>query len=721
MQNKSIAILSIKFLRGPNMWTYRPVIEALIDIGELEDYPSNTIPGFYERLTSWLPSLVEHRCGIGERGGFLQRLREGTWPGHILEHVTIELQNLAGMQSGFGKARETSQRGVYKVVVRSRNEDVSREALYAARDLVMAAIKDHAYDVQATVARLRDMVDKLCLGPSTACIVDAATARGIPSIRLTEGNLVQLGYGARSRRIWTAETDRTSAIGETISRDKDLTKSLLQTCGVPTPHGRIVKSPQEAWEAAEDIGLPVVVKPTDANHGRGVSLELYEREDIEAAYHIADAEGSDVIVEKFIRGEEHRLLVVGGKLAAAARGESLWVVGDGKANIVELIDTQLNSDPRRGEEEEFPLETIRLEREPAIQLLLQRQGLSGDSIPADGQRILIQRNGNIAIDVTDHVHPEVAATVALAARVIGLDIAGVDLVAEDISRPLSEQQGAIVEINAGPGLLMHLKPASGEPRPVGQAIIDYLFPDEDNGRIPVVGICGGNDTTLARLLGRLLEIAGKRVGIACNAGLWHNQRLVEDGPRATWTAAHKLLLNRMVEIAVLENSAEEILTNGLAYDRCQVGVVTGLQHFPSLEEHFIHTDEQLANVLRTQVDVVLNDGVAVLNADVPAVAAMAQHCDGEVILYGLEASTMAEHLNTGGRAVLIADDHVVLAHGTQRTQLESLSAIPYVNASADDALSATGNLLAAVAAAWALDIPANIVRAGIETFHSEIH
>jgi len=260
--------LRIMSLRGPNIWTYRPAVEAWVDIGVLEDSPSNTIPGFYERLSSWLPALSKHRCGVGEPGGFLLRLREGTWAGHILEHVTIELQNLAGMQTGFGKARETSTRGIYKVAVRARHEEVSRACLHAARDLVMAAIEDSPFDVQATIARLRDLADELLLGPSTACIVDAATERRIPTIRLTEGNLVQLGYGSRQRRIWTAETDQTSAIAESIASDKDLTKSLLQACGVPVPEGRVVDSPEDAWEAAQEIGIPVVVKPSDGNHGR---------------------------------------------------------------------------------------------------------------------------------------------------------------------------------------------------------------------------------------------------------------------------------------------------------------------------------------------------------------------------------------------------------------------------------------------------------------------
>jgi len=559
--NKKIEFLKIVPLRGPNIWTYRPVLEAWVDIGDLEDSPSNTLPGFYERLSSWLPALIEHRCGVGERGGFLQRVREGTWPGHILEHVTLELQNLAGMQSGFGKARSTSVRGVYKVVVRSRHEEVSRACLYAARDLIMAAIEDRPFDMPVTVAHLRDLADSLCLGPSTACIVDAATDRHIPSIRLTEGNLVQLGYGARSRRIWTAETDQTSAIAESISSDKDLTKNLLQTCGVPVPEGRLVDSPEDAWKAAEEIGVPIVVKPRDGNHGRGVSTELMTREEVEAAYPLALGEGSGVIVERFVRGNEHRLLVVGGRLVAAARGESASVVGDGRQTLIELIDTQINTDPRRGTTEDYPLNVILVDKDPAVRLEITRQGFTPDAIPPLGAEVMIQRNGNVAFDVTDLVHPDVAATVSLAARIVGLDIAGIDLVAEDISRPLDEQRGAIVEVNAGPGLLMHLKPASGEPRPIGRAIVDSLFPEGENGRIPIVGITGTNGTNLvARLVASLLHLSGKTVGLACSDGLYHDQRQVEKGNRATWTASRKVLLNRVAEAAVFENGSDMILS-----------------------------------------------------------------------------------------------------------------------------------------------------------------
>lgn len=707
--------LKILALRGPNVWTYRPVLEAWLDIGPLEDSPSNLIPGFYERLTAWLPTLAEHRCGIGEPGGFLLRLRVGTWPGHILEHVTLELQNLAGMQGGFGKARSTPVRGVYKVAVRSRNEKVSIAALHAARNLVMAAIEDTPFDVPATINHLRELVDTHCLGPSTACIVDAATQRRIPSIRLTDGNLVQLGYGARQHRVWTAETDRTSAIAEGISRNKDLTKQLLTSCGIPVPEGRVVDSPEDAWEAAEDIGVPVVVKPTDANHARGVSMELMTRAEVEAAYHLADAEGSEVIVERFIRGNEHRLLVVGGKLAAAVRGESISVVADGVSSIRQLIDLQVNSDPRRGEAEEFPLDVLLVDENPAVRFEIERQGFTADSVLPKDTAIIVQRNGNVAFDVTDSVHPDVADAVTLAARVVGLDIAGVDLVAEDISQPLDVQRGAIVEVNAGPGLLMHLKPAEGQPRPVGKAIVDSLFAENESGRIPVVGISGSHGKTqVARMLAKLIHLSGSYVGLACSDGLFAGERRIEKGNCATWTAAQKLLMNRKVQAAVIENSAETILAEGLGYDRCQVGIVTNIEPEKHYGEFYIETPEQVYNVMRTQVDVVLDEGVAVLNAADPLLVQMAELCDGDVIFFAVDADlpVIQAHMAQGGRAVVQKGDSLMLISSTCKIPLANLPVNTLANINID-------YLLAAVAAAWALGISPDLISAGIKTFSLE--
>ncbi|MDP1653848.1 MAG: cyanophycin synthetase [Rhodocyclaceae bacterium] len=714
---KPIEFLKIVHLRGPNMWTYRPVLEAWVDIGELEGFPSNTLPGFNERLVAWLPSLQAHRCSYGEEGGFVKRLEEGTWPAHIMEHVTLELQNQAGMPGGFGRARSMTQVGRYKVIVRAWHPDVTRAALYAARDLVMAAIEDTPFDVAVTVKRLHVLADRMMLGPSTACIVDAADskARRIPQIRLNDGNLVQLGYGSRSRRIWTAETDRTSAIAESIASDKDLTKTLLAPCGVPVPEGRMVDSPADAWEAAQEVGLPVVVKPDNGNHGRGVSLELTTQAEVEAAFPVADAEGSGVMVERYIRGEEHRLLVVNGKLVAAARGESIFVTGDGKATIRQLIDSQLNTDPRRGEAEEFPLETIVLEHEPLILLLLERQKMAGDSVPADGQKVLIQRNGNCSIDVTDAVHPATARTACLAARIVGLDIAGIDLVAEDIAKPLAAQGGAIVEVNAGPSLLMHLKPAVGKPRPVGEAIIEHLFPNNDNGRIPVVGITGSRDATaVARIVARLLQLAGRHTGLACTEGLFLDSRQVEKGDCAHWEPGRRLLMNRAVDAVVIENPAQTMASEGLAYDRCQVGVITAIDNTALLSEHGIDTSDLLFKVFRTQIDVVLPGGVAVLNADDPTVASMADLCDGEVVFFGVDAALplIVEHRRKGGRAVVVRGQNIVLAAASLEAPLIELAVIPLLQES-------TGHLagiLAALGTGWALGLTPEVLRAGVETY-----
>ena len=731
--HNAIDLLRINYLRGPNIWTYRPVLEVWLDLGDLEDFPSNLLPGFNDRLTGLLPALLEHHCGVGERGGFLQRLNEGTWTGHVLEHVVIELLNLADMPTGFGQTRSTSRRGVYRMVFRARDEQVARTALAEGHALLMAAINDTPFtvsDVQVVVETIRAKVDDCYLGPSTAAIVAAATDRGIPHIRLNSGNLVQLGYGASQRRIWTAETDLTSAIAESIAGDKDLTKSLLATCGVPVPEGQVVATAEEAWEAAQDIGLPVVVKPSDGNHGRGVSLDLQTREDVMAAFAVAEPQGSDVMVERFIRGQEHRLLVVGGRVVAAARGDVASIVGDGQRSVVDLVDAQLNTDPRRGVEENFPLGRIDVHQDDAIVLELQRQGLSPLAVPAAGRSVLIQRIGNVSIDCTDRVHPEVDYIASLAARVVGLDIAGIDVVAEDISRPLHEQGGAVVEVNAGPGLLMHLKPAEGSPRPVGRAICDHLFPEPagkvngPSGRIPLIGIAGANETShVAQLVAWLLHLSGRVTGLACQDGLYLDQRCVDAADSAHWEAGQRLLMNRSVQAAVFENGAASILRNGLAYDRCQVGVVTDLQGRAALAEFDVTDDAQMFKVMRSQVDVVLPGGTAVLNAEDAGIVDMAALCDGEVIFYAassaaLAAPTAAAHREQGGRSVFLRQDQVVLATGNSESFLPGLGKLSsWHQRHARPALSSS-TLLAAIGAAWALGIPLNLIGAGMEAFNA---
>jgi len=714
-KKNDIKFLRITYLRGPNIWTYRPVLEAWLDIGELEDYPSNLLPGFTERLTAWLPGLVEHHCGVGYRGGFNERLVEGTWAGHILEHIVLEVQNLAGMKTGFGKTRSTGEHAMYKMAFRTRDETVGRAALEIAHRLMMAAINDEPFDLAGEVLRLTDMVDRHCLGPSTAHIVDAATDRRIPAIRLTDGNLVQLGYGAAQRRIWTAETDRTSAIAEGIASDKDLTKSLLSSCGVPVPEGAIARSPEDAWDEAQDIGLPVVVKPIDANHGRGVSLNLTTEAEVKAAYTIASEEGESrsVLVERFITGNEHRLLVVGRKVVAAARGESVWVTGDGRQSVVELCESQINTDPRRGESEEFPLSPVKPRESEENQLQLQRQGLTPDSIPADGLKVLIQVNGNVADDVTDLVHPDVAHAAALAARIVGLDIAGIDLVCEDISRPLLEQRGAIIEVNASPGLLAHTKPASGTPRNVGRDIIEHLFAPHETARIPVVGVTGSLGCSLiTRLVGCLVNITGKEVGVANGEGLYLNARAISNRDSTGVEAAQRILINRNVETAVFESNARSIVQDGLPYDRCAVGVVTDMGGIEDVAEFYIRDQDAMRNVIRSQVDVILPDGVAVLNAANDAVAGLAELCDGSVIFYAADEANaiLAQHRAAGERVVFARDGRIVLAEGATETALIALSTMK------PSTVKYPENVLAAVAAAWALGVPSDLLCGGLRAF-----
>ncbi|MCE1183194.1 MAG: cyanophycin synthetase [Rhodocyclales bacterium] len=726
MKKRDIIFRDTISLRGPSIWTYPPCLETWIDLGDLEDQPSDKIPGLYERLSAWLPSLVEHRCNYDEHGGFLRRLKEGTWAGHILEHITIELMALAGLPDGFGRTRETTERGVYKLVVSNFHEECTRLALELGRELLLAAMDDRPYDVEGAIKTLRRKVDRKYLGPSTAAIVNAAEARKIPQIRLLDdGNLVQLGYGAAMRRIWTAETDQTSAIAETISRDKDLTKELISSVGVPVPEGREVDSADDAVEAAEDIGYPVVVKPTDGNHGRGVFIDLVTPDAVRKAYPISAEEGSGVLVERAIQGIEHRLLVVGGKLVAANRSDFIIVTGDGEHTVQQLVDVQINVDPRRGETELHPLSIIRIDT--AAKIELERQGLSGDSVPEKGREVLIQRNANHAFDCTDEVHPETAAIVALAARVVGLDIAGIDLVCGDISKPLAEQGGAIVEVNAGPSLLMHIKPGVGKPRPVGQAIVNNLFRPEETGRVPLVGITGTHGKTpVARLVAHFLFLSGKHTGLACGDGLYLGKRQVQSSPAANWSAGRRLLLNRAVEAAVIENGAEVILGEGLPYDRCSVGIVTNI--VPA-DEKLERWDVQPTggeyytthrSIYRTQVDVVLPSGAAVLNADDEMAADFAELCDGKVIFFAVNRKNahVSAHLAAGGKAVCVVDGRIVLLEGSDETKLCRLGDVPMIGKPKKPADVAAA--LAATAAGWALGLHKDVLKTGLKTYGIEL-
>lgn len=696
------------FLRGPNLWSRNPVVEVWVDLANLKDWSSELIPGFNERYKAWLPTVIEHRCSVGERGGFFQRLDRGTYLAHILEHTALELQTLAGCNVGFGRAREMSEEGVYKVAVRYEEETVAEQCLLAARELLLACVYDLPFDVTGTVKRLHELADRKCLGPSSKAILNAAIARNIPYRRLSQGSLVQLGQGCKQRRIWTAVTDRTGSIAEALASDKQMTRQMLAAVHVPVPEGRLVEDENDAWVAAQEIPGPVVVKPRDANHGRGVFANLTDQTEVVDAYHEAKNEGSGVIVERFIPGIEHRVLVVGGKVVAATCGRPVSIIGDGKHNIVELIELQVNSDPRRGDTETQPLSPITISS--GLLLLLRQQKLQLESVPALGCEVIIKRHDNLSEDVTDRVHPEVAHRVVLAARTIGLDIAGIDLVVEDISRPIEEQRGAVVEVNAGPGLLMHLTPSIGQPRPVGEHIINHIFGTTEDARIPIVCIAGSHGKTpVARQLHRILKSQYAGASLADSLGMKVGDWEVSSLPSDDAGSARDLLANPDVTAAVFEASIESLLREGLGFDKCDVAIVTNLTEVDRGGEFDMWSDEKVFAVERTPVDVVLERGAAVLNAADSQVMQMKPLSKGDVILFATDAKleSVVQHLAEGKRAVVVADNSIWLCTGEQRECLMEVSAIDQVNEYHIE------NTLPAIAAAWHLKIDAEQIRRAI--------
>jgi len=710
-------------LRGPNLWANFPVMELWVDLGPYKEAPSDTLPGFADRLMAWLPTMIEHRCGLGYRGGFFERLRTGTYMGHILEHVTLELQELAGTAVGFGKARETSEAGVYKVVIEYEEEELARAAIATAHRMLEAAVHDRPFDVEAEVRALRDLNHKVKLGPSTSAIVEAARARGIPARRLNKDSLVMLGYGARQRRIIASETDGASAIAEAIAQDKELTRELLRAVGVPVPEGRSVADAEDAWAAAQELGGAVVVKPQFGNQGRGVATNLTTREQVLAAHAAARDESAHIIVEQFAPGADHRLLVVGGEVVAASRREPAHVVGDGIATVAQLVE-RVNRDPRRADGHATALSKIKLDA--IARAVLAEHGYAVDAVPPAGALVLCRRNANLstggtAADVTDRVHPEVAARAVDAARVVGLDVAGVDIVAVDIARPLEEQGGVVVEVNAGPGLRMHLEPSSGLPRPVGQAIVDSMFPGGGDGRIPVIAVTGVNGkTTTTRLVAHMLTQAGHTVGMTNTDGVYVAGRRIEAGDCSGPKSARRVLMNPMVDAAVLEVARGGILREGLGFDRSDAGIVMNIGQGDHLGLGDIQTLEKLAQVKRVVVDTVAKTGSAVLKADDPLVAAMAPHCPGSVVFFARDERdpVLAAHRARGGRAAFVRDNRVILADGHVEEGLITLTRVPLTFGGRIG--FQVENVLAASAAAWSVGVSLVAIRAALESFASDL-
>ncbi len=677
-------------------------------------------------------TCAENERAVGQMAGFEARLR-ALFPAigalhpetgggdvslaHVLQTAALALQAQAGCPVTFARTTATTDAGVYQVVVEYSEEAVGRKAFEYAQQLIKAAQGEGNFDADTVIAELRELDEDERLGPSTGSIVDAAVARGIPYRRLTRGSLVQFGWGSKQRRIQAAEVDSTSAVAESIGQDKDLTKRLLHAAGVPVPLGKPVESVDEAWEVALKVGLPVVVKPQDGNQGKGVTVNITDRAQLEEAYKNA-AEYGTVMVERFLPGHDFRLLVVGDQLVAAARREPPQVLGDGQHTVRELVN-QVNLDPRRGEGHATSLTKIRLDDIAVARLAM--QDLTPDSVPAKGQRVVLRNNANLstggtATDVTDDVHPEVAARAVAAAQMVGLHICGVDMVAETVLRPLEEQGGGFVEVNAAPGLRMHLAPSYGKPRNVGQAMVDKLYAHGDDGRIPTVAVTGTNGkTTTARLMAHLFTAQGLRVGMTNTDGVYVNGRQIDSGDCSGPKSARNVLLHPEVDAAVFETARGGILREGLGFDRCQVAVVTNIGAGDHLGLNYITTVEDLAVLKRVIVQNVAPTGYAVLNAADPIVAAMASACPGKVIYFASDRHhpVMVTHRAQGHRTVYVDGDSIVASEGSWRETIH-LRDVPITrNGKIGFQVE---NVMAAVGAAWGVGMPWQTIRRGLSGF-----
>ena len=698
----------IRALRGPNLWSRHTAIQAIVECAEAER-SIDALPGFEARLRERFPEIdFLNVTGHDEVISLA----------HTLEFAALGLQAQAGCPVTFSRTSETIESGTFQVVVEYSEEDVGRLAFELAEQLVNAALKNEPFDLADALYRLKDLDEDVRLGPSTGSIVAAAVARGIPYRRLTQGSLVQFGWGSQQRRIQAAETDMSSAIAESIAQDKELTKQLLHAAGVAVPLGRPVTDAEDAWAAAQDIGGPVVVKPRDGNQGKGISVNIRTREEVMAAYETAVEFRDDILVERYLPGHDFRFLVIGDKLIAAARREPPQVIGDGEHTVRQLVEI-VNADPRRGEGHATSLTKIRFDDIALARLAL--QGLNADSVPPKGTRVILRNNANLstggtATDVTDDVHPELAACAVAAAQTVGLDICGIDVVCDSVLKPLEEQGGGIVEVNAAPGLRMHLSPSYGKGRNVGEAIVSMMFEPGEDARIPVVAVAGTNGkTTTARLIGNILTRDGKRVGMTSTDGVYIEGRRIDSGDCSGPRSARNVLLHPGVDAAVFETARGGVLREGLGFDRCNVAVVTNIGMGDHLGLNYITTVEDLAVVKRVIVENVGKSGYAVLNAADPHVAAMAANCPGNVTFFSRDRfqPIMATHRAQGKRVVYAEGDSIVCAEGKNEHRIP-LASVPITRGGTIG--FQVENAMAATAAGWALGLPWETIAAGLASF-----
>lgn len=716
-------ILETRALRGPNRYSRYPAIFLLLDIGEFENRPSDTLPGYPERLVELLPSLYEHRCSIGERGGFIQRLQRGTWAGHVVEHIALELQCLAGMEVGYGKTFDTNKTGYYEIVFRYRVEKAGMYAGLQAVALVTAVMAGESFDVDAVVLKLKEIREHDMLGPSTSSIVDEAKRRGIPALRLNDASLVQLGYGVKQRHIQATMSDRTSALGVEIADEKFVTKQMLRQAGIPAPHGEIVTSLSEAEQAAISIGYPVTVKPDVGNHGRGITARVDSPSELSIAFASAEQICRRVVVEKSLSGHDFRVLLINYKMVAAARRDPAHIIGDGQLSVQALID-QTNADPRRGYGHENVL--TRIDVDEMTEHLLRLRQMTLQTVLSAGEKLYLKSTANLSTggtssDVTDRVHPDVKFMCERIARIIGLDCIGIDLIAAGLDQPLRGEDVGVVEVNAAPGFRMHLEPAEGTPRNVAKPFVEMLFPREIDFAVPLIAITGTNGkTTTSRLIAHTLKYAGHAVGFAGTTGIEIDGNAILSGDYSGPEGAGIVLREPSVDHAVLEVARGGILRRGLGFDSCDVGVLL------NVDEDHIGVDgvddlETLGRIKATVIEVVKPTGVAVLNADDAMVVSLRHRTQGQVIYFSLQPDNpvIIEHVQAGGSAVIQLGREVVI-----RTLKADIHVLAVFNAPVT--LQGTvsfniANVLAAVAALSGLGLAVEDIRMGISSFHPSIN
>ncbi len=713
-------ILKIQALQGPNIWSIarKKLIQMRLDLEELEELPTNKIPGFRERIELLIPSLITHRCSEGCHGGFFQRVDQGTWMGHVIEHIALEIQSLAGMDVGFGRTRETKTKGVYNVVFNYLEEKVGVFAAESAVKIAQAIINGDDYDLLADLQTMREIREKVRLGPSTGSIVDEAKSRDIPWIRLGTNSLIQLGYGINQMRFQATITCKTSNIAVDIACNKEQTKKMLDAASIPVAKGSICVDEEDLADTIKSIGYPIVLKPLDGNHGKGASINVTNWEDAVLGLEYAQKYSRRVIVERFITGHDFRVLVIDNKIVAAAQRVPAHVVGDGINSIEELIKI-VNADPRRGYGHENVLTEIDIDRDSLE--LLEKRNFTVNSIPEKDDIVYLKSTANLStggtsIDVTDMMHPENVFMAERISRIIGLDVCGVDIMANNLTQSLKENGGVILEVNAAPGFRMHLAPSEGLPRNVAAPVIDMLYPLGKPSRIPIIAITGTNGkTTTTRLIAHIVKNNGFRVGFTTSDGIYIQNHLMEKGDTTGPISAEYILKDPNVEFAVLETARGGILRSGLGFSRCDIGIITNIQ-----EDHLgisdIHDLKDLSRVKSVVVESIKKDGWAVLNGEDEYCLKIADKLDCNVALFSLNEDNNAiiEHCKNGGIAAIYENGFVTIKKGDWKIRVEKATLIPLtMNGKAKFMIA---NVLAATLASYLYGFKIEDIKLSLTTF-----